>query len=409
MARTGILSRRRGDRSTSEPVASSWGQPGQSPEDFYRTQPHLRTVVSFVARNVAHLGLHAFERASDGDRRRLRDDPLALLLKRPNEWMTGFELLEDLASNLGLHDEAYWLVTEASTPSGWTILPLPRSWVQERHVQGVFSEVVAYTLQLPNGGRFEVAAEDMLVFHGYNPGRPNDGSSPVATLKQILGEQASAWEYRHQVWERGGRASAVVKRPKEAKWSDQARERFQRAWAEQWSGGDGVKAGGTPLLEDGMTLEPLGFSAREDEWAEVAKVALTTVAAVYHVNPVMVGVLDNANMSNTQEFRKMLYTNTLGPLLAMIEDRINTFLVPRVSKASGVYVEFNIEEKLQGDFAEQAAILSRAVGAPWMTTNEVRALRNLPAVDGGDELVVPLNVLIGGQASPRDSGSQNLR
>lgn len=103
----------------------------------------------------------------------------------------------------------------------------------------------------------------------------------------------------------------------------------------------------------------------------------------------------------------MLYSETLGPQLARIEDRINAFLVPRVTSAEGAYVEFNIEEKLQGDFEEQAAILSTSTGAPWMTRNEARGLRNLPAIDGGDTLVVPLNVLTGGQASPRDSGSQN--
>ena len=37
-----------------------------------------------------------------------------------------------------------------------------------------------------------------------------------------------------------------------------------------------------------------------------------------------------------------------------------------------------------------------------MTRNEARAMLNLPAIDGGDELVTPLNVLTGGQASPND-------
>jgi hypothetical protein len=123
----------------------------------------------------------------------------------------------------------------------------------------------------------------------------------------------------------------------------------------------------------------------------------------------MVGILDNANFSNTKEFRKMLYSETLGPTLAMVEDRINAFLVPRVAKAEHAYVEFNIEEKLQGDFEEQAAVLSTSTGAPWLTRNEARAKRNLPALPGGDELVVPLNVLVGGQASPRDTGTQNER
>lgn len=62
-------------------------------------------------------------------------------------------------------------------------------------------------------------------------------------------------------------------------------------------------------------------------------------------------------------------------------------------------------EKLQGDFEAQTQALQSSVGRPWRTANEARALQNLPALDGGDDLVVPLNVLIGGQASPRDADS----
>lgn len=38
-----------------------------------------------------------------------------------------------------------------------------------------------------------------------------------------------------------------------------------------------------------------------------------------------------------------------------------------------------------------------------MTVNEIRARNNLPSIEGGDDLVTPLNVSVGGQASPRDS------
>lgn len=373
---------------------------GLTPEELYRTQPHLRIVLDFVARNVAHLGLPVFERVGETDRRRLRDDPVAKLLGRPNASMTRYELIESLVLDLGLYDRAYWLVGAADSPSGWEIQPIPPSWVVSHAGGGAFAPA-KYTVAFPNGTRAEIDASDMLVFHGWNPGRPKHGTSPVETLKQILAEQVQAWSYREQVWQRGGRAGTVITRPAGAEWSDAARERFVTDWKARWTGKSGEKAGGTPILEDGMTINRLGFSAREDEWSEVAKVALATVASVYHVNPVMVGVLDNANFSNTREFRKMLYSETLGPLLAMIEDRINTFLVPRLTKGS-VYVEFNIEEKLQGDFEEQGKILSTSTGAPWMTRNEARALRNLPRIEGGDELVTPLNVLVGGQASPQD-------
>ena len=64
---------------------------------------------------------------------------------------------------------------------------------------------------------------------------------------------------------------------------------------------------------------------------------------------------------------------------------------------------------MAGSFEEQATVMSSSVGAPWMSRNEARARLNLPRIDGGDALVTPLNVLIGGQSSPRDSGTQNLR
>jgi hypothetical protein len=108
-----------------------------------------------------------------------------------------------------------------------------------------------------------------------------------------------------------------------------------------------------------------------------------------------------------REFRKQLYGDTLGSTISMIEDRINTFLVPRVTGTADAYVEFNIAEKLRGNFEEQAAALSSATGRPWMTADEARGINNMRSL-GGDaaELVTPLNVLIGGQASPVDSGAE---
>ena len=75
---------------------------------------------------------------------------------------------------------------------------------------------------------------------------------------------------------------------------------------------------------------------------------------------------------------------------------------------SRFYAEFNIQEKLQGSFEEQAYAFQAAVGRPWMTANEARGRVNLPALDGdANGIVTPLNVVVGGQASPVDSGSQN--
>lgn len=378
-----------------------------TPAQMWATQPHLRTVVSFLARNIAQLGLHTFERDGE-DRKRDRGSVFAATMRRPNEDQTAFDLVFGLVGDISLYDRAYWLTVEdPESPSGWTFRRLPPPWVTPiaRDVFGA----KAYTVLSPEGKSVDVPADQILAFSGYHPSNPRKGSPTVEALKATLQEQIEASKYRSQVWKRGGRVSAVLQRPKDAPaWSDAAREQFREDWYAKYTG-NGAKAGGTPLLEDGMTLNRIDFNAQEQQFVEAAKLSFATVASAFHVNPTMVGILENANYSNVREFRRMLYGDTLGPILAMIEDRINTFLLPRLGMDSAThYAEFNIGEKLQGSFEEQAAVMQTLVGAPLMTRNEGRAKFNLTAVEGGDALVTPLNVLVGGQASPTDSGSQNL-
>lgn len=382
---------------------------GLSAEDLWRTQPELRTVVTFLARNIAQLGVHSFQRVSDTDRQRLIDDPIALLLKRPNDHMTTYELIFSLVADLALYDEAFWFMgQDPEAPSGWYLEPLSPSWVVRRGGDSAFT-IDWVEFKRPNGvDAIQIPIANLLWFKGWNPGSPRHASSPVDSLKQLLAEQIHSKTYRQQMWQKGGRIGGVLSRPAGAKWDSKTREKFQRQWQAKYSGNDGPLAGGTPILEDGMTYERVGFSAHEDEYIEGAKLSFATVASVYHVNPTMVGLLDNANFSNVREFRKMLYGDTLGSTISMIEDRINTFLVPIITSTSDVYVEFNIAEKLQGNFEEQAAALSSSVGRPWMTADEARALNNMPSLGGDAErLVTPLNVLVGGQASPRDSAPKN--
>ena len=377
---------------------------------MWESQPHFRTVVTFLARNIAQLGLHSFVRAGETDRKRDRDSVMAQSLADVDGQMTTFELIFALVGDLALYDRAYWWVAPSSDmPSGWMIRRLPPTWVEP--VMRNAWEVKEYRVYMAQDGSAVTLPPDVVLpFPGYQPGKMHGSSPTVDALRQTLQEQVEAAVYRAQVWKRGGRVSSVIERPADApQWSDAARSSFREDWYAKFTG-RGSKAGGTPILEDGMTLKRIDFSAQEQQFVEAAKLSLVTVAAAFHVNPTMIGQNDGANYSNVREFRKMLYGDTLGPTLAQIEGRLNTFLVPRMGlDRKRSYLEFNIEEKLQGNFEEQSSAIQTATGAPWMTRNEARALRNLPAVAGGDALVTPLNVLVGGQASPSDSGTQNQR
>lgn len=374
---------------------------GQAAEDYaalYSRQPAVRMVVDFLARNVADLGLKVYRRVSATEREELSDHPLAGVLREPNPWMTRYWFLHALVSDLAIYDESYTFKVRGRDGRillvripPYMVEPAAGSWLRPGRFR-------------VTGGKdtLEVPAEAVWYVHGYNPDNPARGLSPLETLRRVLAEEVAAGEYREHYWRNAARIEGVIERPLEAPdWSDDARTRFRAEFQARYAGPEG--SGLTPILEEGMSFKPLSFSARDSQWLEARKLSREEVAAAYHIPPPMVGILDNATFSNIQEQHRMLYQDTLGPWLTMIQEEIRLSLLPEFGDVDRVYAEFNLADKLRGSFEERARAIQAAVGAPHLTRNEARAMDNRPPVEGGDELVVPLNVLVGGQASPTDT------
>lgn len=358
-----------------------------TPADLHRTQPNLRAVVDFRARNVAQLGLHVFRPVEQG-RERDRTSAAARVLANPNPAQTGYQLMYSLVADMDLYDEAFWVVLNA--PGILSIRPLPVADVVERHGSewnGTLSVDV-----LLDGNTVRIPAENLIHFRGYSPAYGHKGSSPIEALRDTLTEQVAAQAYRLSVWRNGGLISSYISRPSGAPgWSKEALARFKQDMTEFRSGG--VQSGGMPLLEDGMKIEAGALNSKEQQYVEAAQLSLATVARTYHVNPAMLGETGGVTYANMREFRKSLYGETLGPLLRMIEDHLNTRLLPMLGVDDGSYFEFNVKEKLRGSFEEEADVLSTATGSgAWMTVNEARATQNLPPVEHGDEVLQPLNM-----------------
>lgn len=377
--------------------------------EMFRTQPNLQAVVTFLADNIAQLPLKEYDRVGDGDRRRLTGSTAALLLERPNADMTRFELIRATSLYYYLYGRCPWLVTEEkSAPSGWEIHPIPPTWIIDYHMRNAF-EVESVDVLARNGtSAINIPASELIFFRTFDPESPSGSVSPIEALKQTMQEQIEADRFRLAVWKNGGKASSYIVRPKDVMpWSPEAAAAFKRDFRAAWTG-NGSDIGGVPVLEDGMEIKTIQMNSRESQWAEAKKLSREDVASVYHVNPSLIWHTDGQTYASAKDNARALYNDTLAPMLKMLEQRMNAFLLPRLGESPTAYLEFDLKEKLRGSFEEQAAVIQASVGAPWLTVNEARAMNNLPAIEGGDELVVPLNVSVGGQASPQDSGSQNV-
>lgn len=370
---------------------------------LYNGQDNLSAVVNFLANSIAQLPLKVYRRNGESDRKRDRTSTAALLLWRPNSDQTEYEFIRAIATEYFVFGCVYvWVLPDADSESGYQMRIVPTEWVTKTNKSNAYGPE-SITVRTHSGDQIEIPSSEFVRFCTYSPGNPGGYVSPVSALRQTLEEQIQAGRFRKELWKSSGRLNAQIIRPKDVQpWDDETKKRWIAAFREAWGAG-GSKAGSIPLLEDGMEIKPFSTSFKEQQWAESIKLSREAVAAAYRINPSLVWHTDTQTYASAKDNSRALYAECLGPDLQMIQQRINSFLLPMIGADPDLYVEFDLTEKLKGSFEERAAILQAAVGGPWMTRNEARADNNMPPVDGGDELIVPLNVLAGGQASPADT------
>ena len=369
---------------------------GMSIRGVWESQPSVRKVVSFMASTVAVLPWRVY-RAEDGGRERLFDSPAETLVRRPTRFTSSADLVSGLALDWLLYGSACAVLVDEEIVR----VPTPLLMLST-DVFGRVNDVAT----VAGGETVSLADLPVALMHGWDP----DGSgavAPVRTLRALLAELSEAEGWRRRMWTDVPRVSAQVTRPKDApRWSDEKRERFLQAMADFKSSTSG---GSIPVMEDGMKLE--SAPQVQPDLSSASSVRTLTdieVAGYFGVPPELLGMRE-ANYGGYAALRRDLYTRVLGPLIGRIEDALNAEIVPALAGGdTSVYGVLDRTEAQDGTLLERVQALQSATGGPVMTRAEARERLDLPYLEGTEELIVPLNVIQGGQASPTDSGSQNL-
>ena len=376
---------------------------GLSARQLYATQANLQAVVSFLSDSVAQLPLKVYRRGDNNARIRDMNSTAAKLLYRPNADQTAYDLWNAvMVEYLLMGIATLWVLPDVNSESGYQLRLIPKEWIMDSERETNYAPD-SIRITAGTGGYIDIPRTEFVQFRRYSPGNPGGYQSPIAALRQTLNEQIQADKFRTEIWRSSGRFNAYLTRPANVQpWSDEQRKSFLTAFREGWAK-DGSNSGKIPLLEDGMELKPYQFNAKEAQYAETKQLSREDVAAAYHVNPSLIWHTTTQTYASAKDNARALYADCLGPVIQMLQQRINSFLLPMVGADPDLYVVFDLTEKLKGSFEERAAILQSAVGGPWMTRNEARSDNDMPPLDGGDDLIVPLNVIEGGQASPQDT------
>ena len=374
----------------------------KDPLTVWKTQPSVRKVIGFAAREFARIPWQAFQRVDDGDRRRVAGSPAERIFKDPTGrgLVTGYRFWRDMVTDSYLYDLALAILTS----DGLVRIPPGLVHIRSDH----FGQPVRIEIATPAKGGDPIDVTDVpkILTYGWHA-TMSGGVSPMVTLAAILDENIRAVRWRSDQWRNAPKVTGLLKRPaSDRAWRPDQREKFEKEWS-AWK--NSAKAGGTPILEGGMEYEPLpGLNPKDATDIEGRQLTDVEVASAFHIPPELVGARAGT-YSNIDAFRTMLYGPVLGPLFEELAQAVEIGgIVKSLDRTAGLYVEPNIEAGMAGSFLEQARVMQTATGGPWMTRAEARGRMNLPHIDGTNELITPLNVTAGGQASPTDTGTQNL-
>lgn len=386
---------------------ADFGRPTSTdPIAMFAARDAFRTVSEAIATALASVPFNVYRRDDDNGRRKLTsaEHRVAAALESPYTGATQYRLIEALQLDHVLHDR--WAVYLNELEDGsLELLRLPARYIAFA-IDG-FRRVTNVVLKHPSGNPdrdFYIPPERCLFDVGYDPearAGETKGYPLSHTLQSAAMELDKGARFREVLLTGGPRIPMYIKRPLEApEWvRSGARARF----LETFRAYGNERAGEVPLLEDGMELAPTPqLATRDVEYKELREAAQLEFCISLHFPPELIGYREG-NFSNIEALREQLYIDTLGGRIAAFRQALNAGLRRAQLLADGEYVEENLGARLAGTPLKQASMLQTQVGAPVLTVNEARRLLNRGTVPDGDQLIVPLNVIRGGLASPTDT------
>ncbi|WP_343070307.1 phage portal protein [Pelagibacterium limicola] len=333
--------------------------------------------VNLLAGTIGTLPLLVYRRRSDGGREVDTSHPLYRILHdSPNADQTAVDFFEFESASLELWGSAY----ARKDKLGGRLVGLTPVRPDIMRVSRTSNGALRYRWS-EHGQSFDVGAQDVLHVRGFG-GAPEGGLSTMEFGGQTFGmaraiDQSAAVTFRN-----GMRPSFVI-----AFQEFLSRERREEVHAALEKKFVGAMNSGRPFVaEGGQTVTPLSMKPEDVQMLASRGFSVEEICRLFGVPPFMVGHTEKSTSWGTG-----IEQQTIGFVKFTLRRRIKRFeqaimkqLLTPEDRAAGIIVEFSLEGLLRGDSQARSRFYQSGLQSGWLTINEVRALENLPPVEGGD-------------------------
>lgn len=134
---------------------------------------------------------------------------------------------------------------------------------------------------------------------------------------------------------------------------------------------------------------------------ETRKFQINEIARIFRVPTLMLADLDKSSFSNIEQQSLESVKYTLDPWVVRWEQSLQQSLI-LPSEKSAVFVKFNLDGLLRGDYQSRMAGYATGRQNGWFSANDIRELENMnriPEEEGGD-----LYLINGNMTKLKDAG-----
>lgn len=360
--------------------------------------PPLWRAINLISSSVAGLPCDCFRRQKGGGKKvDMRHPAQYLMEKKANRWVNAYTFRRAMTAIAALRGNSYAAIDRVDGKPVGLIM-----WDAQQTMIKLDNGNLWYVTYV-NGKPVRVPAEDMIHIRGFG-GDGITGWPILDLMKDALGVGMAAQQFGGRYFSQGSSMSGLLMVP--GSFSEEKIRNTLQAWNSMQQGL--TNSHKVALLQDGVKFQQLTIPNDAAQFLQTREYEVrSTVSNITGVPPHMLGDSTRTSHNSLEAEGQSYLDYTLQPWLQTWEAEFEDKLLTDKEKENDSHlIEFNREALIQMTFESKVNGLYRQKEMGALSTNEVRAILNLPSLGpDGDKYYHPANwVEVGEEPEPAASG-----
>lgn len=310
-----------------------------------------------------------------------------MLNERPNRYMTASSFWSTCEQFRDHEGNAYvWIDTrDPKHPQLWHLDPTKVEVIYDNACKLADAADVYYRYTI-NKDSFIFSSEEVLHFKSHYTKDGITGVSVREQLSSTLRGNIKAQEFINKTIESGMTAKSVLNYT--GSLNDANVQTLLRE-VTKYANGEMKDKGIENIIPMpvGFSLQPLNLKLADSQFLELRQYSALQIASAFGVKPYQVGDYTKSSYASAEAQQLSFLVDTLLFIVKQYEEELTYKLLTDEEVANGYHIKFNVGVMLRADQKTQLESLRSAVSGFLMTPNEAREKLDLPAKEGGDQLI----------------------